>query len=295
MKKKIISLCLVVALVATAIAGATLAYFTDTDSAENVMTLGNVDIKQNEQQRNAEGKLVDFVDWKPLMPRVDTEEITANNMFKDGYFNPAMKNVVDKIISVTNEADATVNAENKAAYVRTLIAFEGRCDVQDVYIGKLWNSKDASGNAAWVRNWVPKLDAQGNAVPTTVVDANGVEVLQARELMINGVVHTVIECIYVGNEFGAGEGVLPAGKTTPPTLKQIFMSPDADNEIVEWFGNEYTIYALTQATQVAGFEAEVDGEGNVVRTAAEVALDTAFGDPMTVSDQVIYDWFKVVK
>ena len=35
MKKKIISLCLVIALVATAIAGATLAYFTDTDEVKN--------------------------------------------------------------------------------------------------------------------------------------------------------------------------------------------------------------------------------------------------------------------
>ena len=49
MKKKIISLCLVVALVATAIAGATLAYFTDvTDVNTNTFTVGNVDIELNE-------------------------------------------------------------------------------------------------------------------------------------------------------------------------------------------------------------------------------------------------------
>ena len=44
-KKKIITLCLVVCLIVTAVAGVSLAYFTDTDSAENTFTLGNVKIK----------------------------------------------------------------------------------------------------------------------------------------------------------------------------------------------------------------------------------------------------------
>lgn len=42
MKKKILSLCLVVALAATAIIGGTLAYFTDTDNATNTFTTANV-------------------------------------------------------------------------------------------------------------------------------------------------------------------------------------------------------------------------------------------------------------
>ena len=48
MKKKILSLCLVVCLAATAIIGGTLAYFTDTDNATNVMTMGNVEIDLEE-------------------------------------------------------------------------------------------------------------------------------------------------------------------------------------------------------------------------------------------------------
>lgn len=48
MKKKIISLCLVVILALTAIGGATLAYFTDTDEATNTFTLGSVKIKLHE-------------------------------------------------------------------------------------------------------------------------------------------------------------------------------------------------------------------------------------------------------
>lgn len=50
MKKKIVSLCLVVALIAVAVIGGTLAYFTDTDSATNTFTVGNVDISLTEDQ-----------------------------------------------------------------------------------------------------------------------------------------------------------------------------------------------------------------------------------------------------
>ena len=48
MKKKIISLCLVAALAVVAIAGTSLAYFTDKDAKTNTFTLGNVDIELNE-------------------------------------------------------------------------------------------------------------------------------------------------------------------------------------------------------------------------------------------------------
>lgn len=44
MKKKILSLCLVVALAATAVIGGTLAYFTDTDTETNVFTAGDIAI-----------------------------------------------------------------------------------------------------------------------------------------------------------------------------------------------------------------------------------------------------------
>ena len=48
MKKKIIALCLVVCLLAIAIVGGTLAYFTDTDVQTNVFTAGKVGINLNE-------------------------------------------------------------------------------------------------------------------------------------------------------------------------------------------------------------------------------------------------------
>ena len=48
MKKKILALCLVVVLAVTAVTGATLAYFTDVDSKDNVFTVGDLDITLDE-------------------------------------------------------------------------------------------------------------------------------------------------------------------------------------------------------------------------------------------------------
>ena len=56
MKKKILSIALVVAMVAVIAAGS-LAYFTDTESADNVFTVGNVDITLTEPNWVSTGKV----------------------------------------------------------------------------------------------------------------------------------------------------------------------------------------------------------------------------------------------
>ena len=112
-KKKIISLCLVVCLLATAIGG-TLAYFTDTDEIANTMTLGNVTIDQHEYQRDANGTLVDFTQDKMLVPAVG-EKATTPVDYTDNIYT--MKNVQDKFVRVENTG-------NVDAYIRTLIAIE---------------------------------------------------------------------------------------------------------------------------------------------------------------------------
>lgn len=55
MKKRMVTICLVVALVLTAVAGGTLAYFTDKDDATNTFTVGNVDITLTEPNWNTSG------------------------------------------------------------------------------------------------------------------------------------------------------------------------------------------------------------------------------------------------
>jgi len=61
-KKKILAISLVVCLAVIAIAGATLAYFTDTDDATNVFTSGKVDITLNEVFDEENAQLIPGVD-----------------------------------------------------------------------------------------------------------------------------------------------------------------------------------------------------------------------------------------
>lgn len=84
MKKKITALCLCVALLAIAVVGASLAYFTDTKSATNTFSVGNVKINLIEQEKTVNG-LVDFKQDKTLVP----------GKSNDG-------NAVSKIVTVKN-------------------------------------------------------------------------------------------------------------------------------------------------------------------------------------------------
>lgn len=118
MKKKLLALVLVVALAATAVIGGTLAYFTDTDSAVNTFTVGNVKIDLIEQQRatNDDGtkSLVNFENGKTLYPIVTSAQNDGHETVGGFEGLPLAKNYVDKIITVKNE--------QKDAYVRVYVA-----------------------------------------------------------------------------------------------------------------------------------------------------------------------------
>ena len=114
MKKKILTICLIVALAATAIIGGTLAYFTDTDAKTNTFTAGGVKIALIEQQRNADhNALEDFKDNKNLMPIVGSAQ--GEQEIVGGVKLPKAKNYVDKIMTIKNTGAS-------AAYVRIFVA-----------------------------------------------------------------------------------------------------------------------------------------------------------------------------
>lgn len=73
MKKKITAIFLCVALVAIAVVGASLAYFTDTEKAENVFTVGKVDISLDET----------FTQDSKLMPGIDVNKDVKISLAED--------------------------------------------------------------------------------------------------------------------------------------------------------------------------------------------------------------------
>lgn len=83
MKKKIFAIAFAAILAVTAITGASLAYLTDEEEAENVFTVGNVDIDLTEDSWNATGKedAVDVYPGEPLAKDPRVENIGANPCF----------------------------------------------------------------------------------------------------------------------------------------------------------------------------------------------------------------------
>ena len=80
MKKKILSICLVIALAATAVVGGTLAYFTDTDAQTNVFTTGNVKIDLWEDFDDNDGN-AELIPGK----KIEKEIYVTNTGSEDAY------------------------------------------------------------------------------------------------------------------------------------------------------------------------------------------------------------------
>lgn len=114
-KKKIVSLCLAAVLVVMAIAGATVAYFTDTDNETNTFAVGNVKINLIEQQRGENG-LVPFEQNKKLYPIVGSAQGE-----KDALGMPTAKNYVDKMVTIENTG-------SEKAYIRAYFAIPSALD-----------------------------------------------------------------------------------------------------------------------------------------------------------------------
>lgn len=261
----------------------TMAYLTDQDADVNTMTLGKVEIVQNEHQRiekedgTYEKGIVDdqesyllevFEQEKPLLPIVGdphfTDGITAGwddttvRMSQIGSYGGmqvfAGKNAVDKFVTVTNTGKTD-------AYVRTFVAIEiGSTD--GALIG-------TSHHSVWKKTEIGTISIDGNN-------------------------YMVLEYNYPGARLNDGSyrhenGILPAGDTTYPSLSQVYLSSKADNEDVEAIdgnGNEkLDIIVLSQAVQADGFEGMGVKAGT---TDSEYALNAGFGEP-TIAN--VAEWF----
>lgn len=239
MKKKIVTLCLVIALAATAIAGGTLAYFTDTDADVNVMALGNVLIVQNETDRDGNA----YEDGQKLLPAVPAEGgLVKDNNVTDtdgastvGIWDTSIANEIDKFVSVTNGG-------TEDAYVRTILAFE---TVRSYKEGSSTEWTDLHDHFFLINGDYTYLkDDAGNFVYATIGDTEYVLAVK-----------TYAEPI-------------AAGETTTASLRQFALTWDAGNEVYDFFGENYDILALSQAVQAQGFENQ----------GAEAALNAGFGE-----------------
>ena len=169
MKKKMMALVLCVALVAVAAVGATMAYFTDTKTAENTFTVGNVEITLDEAKVDLNGEYVKNADGT-LADRV------TKNAYK---LIPGHTYVKDPTITVVKGSEEcyvrAIVTINKAAALDTIFAPDG-VDLRTILTGTdttKWEykgvTKDAANDARiytlWYKGTVNAADAAQKLAP----------------------------------------------------------------------------------------------------------------------------------
>ena len=250
MKKKILSLCLVVALAATAVIGGTLAYFSDTDAQKNTFTTGNVAIDLWEDFGDNDAQGIE-------------ELIPATGSAQQG----TLKNGIEKEVYVTNDG-------SEDAYVRVHIAIpsilDDGADTFDAGKNVLHFNYNEESVVDGKWNWSNSING------TTGSDWN------YYETTIDNIPYNVYVVTY--------ETALAKDASTVDAIHQVYLDSkvtndditkikngDAGNGIVA-LGDEWHIYVAAEGTQAAGF------------SDAYEALNTAFGNPTDSNYTSKIDW-----
>lgn len=252
-KRKLMSLALAACMAAILVVGGTLAYFTDTDSATNTFTVGNVKIDLIEQQVNKDGTaLEDFKQDQVLMPIVGSAQGE-----KDKFGQPVAKNYIDKIVTVKNTGASD-------AYVRAYFAIPSALD--DGY-----ETFNAGAN-------ILHFNFGNKIVDGTVVSTEGVEWKWMHgnkwnyfETTIDGVAYNVYYADYYQK--------LPAGATTEQFISGVYLDLNVDmdangNYIDKRFPEaDLSILNGTVSCPVKAVACQADGFDTV-----DAAVTAAFGE-----------------
>ena len=206
MKKKITAICLCVALVAVAVVGASLAYFTDTKSATNTFTVGNVKIDLIEQEKGENG-LQDFTRDKTLVP----------GKSNDG-------NAVSKIVTVKNSGKGDAWVWVDLLIPKYLVSNEYPTNANESKNALHWNSYGCfnveynSGNYWKLATSDGIVDADHkvtNSDMVAVEDGLWNDYKYVGEETVGNVTYVKIRTTM--------EKTLPAGKISLPCLAQVYM------------------------------------------------------------------------
>ena len=264
MKKKIVALCLCVALAVVAIGGATLAYFTDTDEATNTFTAGGVKIDLIEQQVNKDGTaLEDFEQNQVLMPIVGSAQGA-----KDQFGQPVAEIYIDKIVTIENTGKSD-------AYVRAYFAIPSALD--DGY---------------------ETFNAGANILHFNFGNENGVSTEGVQWSWMHGnkwnYFETTIDGVAYNVYFADYYQVLPAGETTEQFLSGVYLDKSFDMKDGKYyaFGKEVDLSGLINADgelaikcPVKAVAVQAAGFGSV-----DAAITEAFGAQFNPFGGTVTNW-----
>ena len=252
MKKKLVAISLVVAMLAVAVIGGSLAYFTDTANATNTFTAGGVKIALIEQERDGKGGLQEFTQDKVLMPIVGSAQGE-----KDALGQPVAKNYVDKIVTIENTGKSD-------AYVRAYFAIPADLDdgFEESFNASMnilhFNFGNKDGVSTYNNQWLWGSVAKPNHSGWNYFVAT-----------IDGVAYNV----YFADYYKA----LPAGETTEQFVSGVYLDSHVDMKDGKYVDTRFpnadlSILAGTVKCPVKVVAVQADG----FDTAAK-AIDAAFG------------------
>lgn len=158
MKKKITAIFLCVALVAIAIVGASLAYFTDTKTATNTFTMGDVKITLDEANANGEGRVTSN-EYNVYPGAVVTKDPVVHNTGS----NAAYIRATVKVEGWVKTCKDCYKFDGTGGYANTLVDYL----VVEDQLGAGWSVEkamvDANGNdVTFVLKYDGKLAAKGD-------------------------------------------------------------------------------------------------------------------------------------
>ena len=232
MKKKLTLVVTCIVLVAAMVIGGTLAYFTDTKTATNTFTTGNVKINLIEQEKTDEG-------LKPFTP----DKVLNPGKSNDG-------NAVSKIVTVKNTGDNDAWVWVELLIPKYLVSNEYPTDESKNALH--WNSYGCfnveynSGNYWKLATSDGIVDADHkvtNANMVAVEDGLWNDYKYVGTENVNGVEYVKIRTTMAKT--------LPAGKTSLPCLAQVYMDWRVKTNEA---GTEYILPAGENISTTASWE-----------------------------------------
>ena len=218
MKKKIISLCLVVALGATAVIGGTLAYFTDKDEATNTFTVGNVDIVLDEAE----------------VERVEDKWVPGNERVQENEYK-------DIFPGATLPKDPTVHNEGSyGAYVRVKVTV-----ANGMVLLPLYAENDTLTDDLYDDCFMAMID---NTLGEGWEITDGITAAEAMEAVMNGETDTTFEITY--------KSELASKADTTPVFEKIVIGADWDQDDMRLTSIQKTgfqVNVVAEAIQADGF------------------------------------------
>ena len=246
----------------------TLAYLSDVDSDVNVMTLGNVKIEQVEMQRAEgvshihtakDGDLVPFKEGQPLYPAYPVNGLATD-------YSAEL---------------ATSDLFFWGPYVYTGTAGNGLWNDNNLIgaLDKMVFIKNTGSSETYFRTWLAFECPEGMEY-SVGPDKEFMMNVNAASYTWKEVGYITIEGVRYWVECATYKNALPVGATSHPSLLQVVMTHNADNDDMAKLGGTYEILAFTEATQTNNFPN------------AETALNVAFYVP-SVDNHPWKDGFSV--